>query len=219
MWFFIRIAWWLAVFVLLSIGAGIMALVRLARPGPDESAAFGQYSDDGRLWQDRATGQWYPCSQTERERCEVEATEAGFYWRRTAISRLMRAGAVLRYRFCAVGGGSSAADPVLIAEVEFPVEARRNITLDHLDPANASTDPYNLGVNRDSAKSALDDLDWLLAMKGWKRLDDETSRKEHWYGRVYERPAVQWSKPVEPPAQAPSLPDGSAGRPVGGSAE
>jgi hypothetical protein len=204
-WFFVRIAWWLAVFVLLWIGAGMMALTRLGRPRPDDTAGFGRYSDDHRLWLDDASGLQYPSSRSDTEYCEVEADQTGMYWRRTAASRLLKGGAIVHYKFYAVrkqapGEGSG---PVVAAETEFPQEARHNITLDHLDPAHAHEDPYGLSGNRDLATQALDDLEWILDKRGWERVDARDQHGEHWYSTVYKRPVISWDEPLPVADQAP----------------
>jgi hypothetical protein len=208
-WFVVRIAWWLAVLVVLSIGAGIVGLVRLARPKADDTAGFGRYSDDRRLWLDEGNGQQYPVSDTETEYCEVEADQTGMYWRRTAVSRLLRGGAIVRYKFYAISTGGQDAEPTIAAEEEFPQEARRNITLDHLDPAKAAEDPYGLDGHRKLAGEALDVMDLLLTRRGWERVTDEEkiAHGQHWYSRVYKRPAIRWSEPV--PAISATLGDAS----------
>lgn len=202
-WFFVRIAWWLTVFVLLWIGAGAMALARLGRPGPDLTAGFGRYSADGRFWLDDASGQQYPCGGSEREYCEVEADQTGTYWRRTAVSRLLRGGAMVRYTFYAARKGNQDTEPVIIADVEFPQEARRNITLDHLDPARAAEDPYGLSTNRDQAKQALEDLEWILDKRGWEPVDPREAHGDHWYSTVYQRPVINWDEPLPVTGPAP----------------
>lgn len=70
-WWLTRTIWWLGVFAVLSVGAGMALLARRARPGPETTvnmAGVGQYSQDGKRWQDEASGQWYPCSDTDEER-------------------------------------------------------------------------------------------------------------------------------------------------------
>ena len=200
-WFFIRIAWWLAVLVVLSIGAGIIGLVRLGRPKADDTAGFGRYSGDPRLWLDDKTGEQYPVSDTETEYCEVEADQAGMYWRRTAVSRLLRGGAIVRYKFYAISKGSQGAEPTIAAEEEFPQEARRNITLDHIDPAKAAEDRYGLDGHRKQAADALDVMHLLLDWGGWERVTDpdeiaRVAHGQHWYTRVYKRPVIRWSEPL-----------------------
>lgn len=208
-WFVIRVAWWLAVLVVLSIGAGIMGLVRLGRPKVDDRAGFGRYSGDPRLWLDEGTGERYPVSDTETEYCEIEADQTGMYWRRTAVSRLLRGGAIVRYKFYAVAKGGQDADPAIAAEEEFPQEARRDITLDHLDPAKAAEDRYGLDGHRKTAENALDAVELLLDRRGWERVTDpneiaRVAHGQHWYTRVYKRPVIRWSEPLPAISAAPS---------------
>jgi hypothetical protein len=190
----LRVAWWLAIFLLLWIGAALMALTRIGRPSEDHTVGFGEYSQDRTQWRDAASGESYPVNKTAEEHCHVRAVEAGTYWRRTAIARLLRQGAVLRYRYEAVGDGGA-----VEASTEFPSEARRNITLDHLDPAEASTDPYNLAQNRKMAVEALNDLDYILENKGWQRAGQ---LNDHWYANVYARPVIDRSKQLNVSASA-----------------
>jgi len=195
--FLFRIAWWLGVFVLLSIGAGAMALIKLGQAKPDETQGFGVYSPDRTVWRDRKTNLSYPVSDTETEYCEVHATQDGQYWRRTAISRLVRMGAIVRYRFNAVIDHPDEGQSNIAATVDFPQEARVNITLDHVDPALAASDPYGLNQNRELATSALDHLDWLLTNRGWQAagLARDTSN-EHWYAKRYSRPLILRDEPA-----------------------
>ncbi len=69
---------------------------------PEITAGFGQYSEDHQRWQDEASGQWYPCSPVDREYCQIQASDCGFYWRKTALTRFMRRGELVRYRFSAI---------------------------------------------------------------------------------------------------------------------
>lgn len=105
--------------------------------------------------------------------------------------RLLKRGMMIRANFCAVRGGTSGAE--IVAERDFPQEAKKDITLDHLDPAVASTDPFNPTVNREWAMDTLRDLDELLAMKSRRhvgRLED------HWYSRLYTKPVILWNEPI-----------------------
>jgi len=68
-WFFLRIAWWLGQFLIFSLFAGIVALVKLGRPGSDITTGFGHFSEDETRWQDQHTGQWYPVSKEVQEHC------------------------------------------------------------------------------------------------------------------------------------------------------
>jgi hypothetical protein len=195
-WFFVRIAWWMTIFVVLSVGAGFVGLVRLCGSKADDTAGFGRFSDDGQLWLDEGAGQQYPCSTSESQCCEVEADQCGPHWRRTAVSRLFRRGAIVRYKFYASSVAAAGAEPPVIAEEEFLQEARHNITLDHLDPAMATEDHYGLRSNRDQATDALNVLELVLNRRGWKRVEDETAHGQHWYSRIYERPVIRWDQPL-----------------------
>jgi hypothetical protein len=200
MWFFMRIAWWLAIFLIASMAAGVAALAKLGRQKPDENAGFGRYSADGDQWQDSKTSEWYPVRLGEQETCEVHAIRGGFHWQRNALSRLVRRGAIVRYRFTAVSGAADL-QPRAIASEEFLNEARHNITLDHLDPAEASSDPYGLSDNRDEAVSALDHLDWILTNQGWEKSRELAG---HWYAGIYTRPTILWDQPVVSAADSES---------------
>ena len=200
--FALRIVWWLGLWVILSIGAGLMSITRAGKSGPDETIGFGQFSEDGKRWQDNASGHMFPCSQTEFEYCEIQANLAGQYWRSTALSRLMRAGAIWRYRFDAVTDGT--AD--IAATHEFPQEARVNLNLDTVDPAHAGTDEYNQARNRDWVLKALAHMDWLLTSRGWHtagRSADPSS--QHWYASRYERPVILWAEPIGGNAPIPEI--------------
>lgn len=188
-WFFTRIAWWLLVFLVLSLGAGVASLARRGRDEP-EIEGSGKYSEDRTQWFDERSGKWYPCSQTKLEYCTVQAMEQGMYWRMTALSRLLRGGAMKRTIFLAIHDGNS---DIVVAS-EFPEEARLNITLDHLDPALAATDQYGLSNNRDRARDALRELETILTAKGWKSTDRH--QEDHWYARIYERPVIEWNKTI-----------------------
>jgi len=205
-WFFARIAWWLSVLLIVSLSAGVAALVRSGRPRLDVSAGFGHFTDDRTCWQDEKTGVRYPVRDGKLDTCEVQAIQGGMHWQRTALSRLVKRGAVVRYTFAAVSGGRSSgahADaPETVASEEFLNEARRNITLDHLDPALAATDPYGLQDSREEAVSALDHLDWTLTSRGWERTQEPA---DHWYARTYTRPKILWDEPVSAAEPPPGL--------------
>jgi hypothetical protein len=161
--FVLRIAWWLGLWAVLSVGAGLMSITRAGKANADETAGFGRFTEDGALWRDKASGLEFPCSDTEL--CEIHAGVAGQYWRRTALSRLVRATAIWRYRFDAVTDGAGG----IAATHEFTQEARVNLTLDTVDPAQASTDQYGQGRNRDWAVEALMHMDWLLTNRAGTR--------------------------------------------------
>jgi hypothetical protein len=205
-WFFARIAWWLSVLLIVSLIAGVGALVRSGRPRPDGSAGFGHFTDDHTCWQDEKSGVQYPVRDEELDACEVQAIQGGMHWQRTALSRLVKRGAVVRYTFAAVSGGHSggthAGAPEIVASEEFLNEARRNITIDHLDPALAATDQYGLQDSREEAVSALDHLDWILTHRGWERTQELAG---HWYARTYTRPKTLWDEPVSAAAAFPGL--------------
>lgn len=210
MWFFARIIWWLGIFLICSAIAGIAALVKMAQHRPDETADFGSFSPDHTQWQVQGTGQLYPVSGSDQERCEIQAAMGGLAWRRNALSRLVKRGAIFRYTFAAVSR-NAAGTPHTVASQEFLNEARHNITLDHLDPAHAAEDPYNLGDNRREAESALDHLDWLLKNSGWTPIDADQQRESesHWYTRHYQRPLILWDQPIAA-AEAPGITTGSS---------
>jgi hypothetical protein len=192
-WFFLRIAWWLGQFLIFSLFAGIVALVKLGRPGPDTTTGFGHFTENGTRWQDQHTGQWYPVSDEAQEHCVIEASMGGLAWRRNALSRLVKRGAIFRYTFAAVGDGRAGRPAEPFAQEEFLNEARHNITLDHLDPEHAASDQYDLSQNRDEAVSALEHLEWLLINRGWKREDDPSP--SHWYARKYSS-YIRWDQPI-----------------------
>jgi hypothetical protein len=206
LWFFARIAWWLSVLLVVSLIAGVTALVRSGRPRPDASAGFGHFTDDRVSWQDEKSGVRYPVRDGEPDTCQVEAIQGGMHWQRTALSRLVRRGAVVRYKFAAVSGGilggADAGAPGIVASEEFLNEARRDITLEHLDPALAATDQYGLQDNREEVVSALDHLDWILTSRGWERAKELAG---HWYARTYTRPKILWDEPVSVADPSPRL--------------
>lgn len=209
LWFLARVAWWLGVFLILSAGAGVAFLMRGGRRPAEDSGKSGQYLPDGTGWRDDESGIVYPVSGTELERCEIHATEAGTYWRRTAVSRLLRGGALLRYRFAALTDPAPGGRPGVAAWYDFPFEARHNITLDHLDPVLAGADQYGLGTSREQATDALKHVQWLLTSRGWKPDGYSADPSNtHWYAARYARPAISWhaSLPAAVPAEQGSQP-------------
>jgi hypothetical protein len=195
-WFLLRTAWWLSAFLILSAGAGAAALARSGRREPDEKANFGRYLENRRFWQEDASGIMYPCSETGHEYCEIHATRAGQYWRRTAISRLMYQDAIRRYRFDAITDLASDGTRRIAASSEFRQEARGNTTLDHVDPKLAGTDPHGLSQNRDLATSALKRMDWILTNCGWEPAGHSADPSNiHWYATRYSRPVISWDAP------------------------
>jgi hypothetical protein len=190
MWFFVRSAWWLLVFLVLCLGSGIMALTKINGAEPEIDGA-GEYSEDRSRWLDHASGRWYQVSPTDEETCTIQSIENGFFWKSTALSRLLRGGAITRCKFLAVDDATGR----VVAEWQFPQEARHDITLDHLDPAYAALDQYGLSPNRDRAQDALKKLDSLLAVKGWKNIGYH--RQDHWFADVYRRHMIQWNTPLD----------------------
>jgi len=177
--------WWLGVFLVLSVGAGIVLLVRRDKSDPHE-VFWGHYSDDGEQWWDDKSQVWHPLGEY-RESCEVSAFAKGTYWRKTALFRLVKRGMLIRYHFMALRGNGRTA-----MMVDFPQEARRNVTLDTVDPAMSSmpSGGFDLSHNRDWAVDGLDFMEWLLTEKqGWTRDKNAEANLDfpHWYSRVYTR--------------------------------
>lgn len=196
LWFFIRVTWWLGQFVIFSLVAGGVYLVRIGRPAQDQTEGFGQFSPDRTRWQDAHSGRWYSVTSEPQEHCVVETAMGGLAYRRNAISRLVRRGAIIRHKFSVVSDGGDAV-PNPVASTDFIQEMRHNITLDNLDPEREDIERYDLHNNYAEAKDALDQLDWVLSQRGWR---DTGDRRGHWYARVYER-AILWDSPV-PDAQS-----------------
>lgn len=192
LWFFIRVTWWLGQFLIFSLVAGIAALVRMGRAGPDETEGFGHYAPDHTRWQDSHNGRWYPVATHPQEQCVVEAAMGALHYQRNALSRLVRRGAIFYHTFSAVtdGGEDAVLNPAV--SVDFIQEMRHNITLDNLDPEGDDIARYDLGANYAEAKNALDHVDWLLTQRGWR---DTGQRLGHWYARIYER-AILWNSPL-----------------------
>jgi hypothetical protein len=186
--FLFKVVWWLGVFVVLSAGAGIVWLTRIGRPRPDFSVGSGAFAEDGAEWRDEKTGQFYPVDPANKDVCEIRVDEAGVYWRTTALMRLIGRGVMLRHKFVAVDRTTSA----VVTDAEFGREARRNITVEHLDPEKAGSDPYDLRQDRQRALEALDFLDLLLEQRGWSRAAGAAGP---WYSRVYTRPVIDWTHP------------------------
>jgi len=192
-WYFLRIAWWLGQFLIFSLFAGVVALIKLGRASRDITMGFGTFSEDGIRWQDRHSGQWYPVSKDVQEHCVVEATMGGLAWRRNALSRLVKRGAIFRYTVAAGSDGSASSSAEPFAQEGFLNEARHNITRDDLDPEYAANDQYDLGQNRDEAVSSLEHLEWLLTNRGWER--EKGPSPKPWYARKYCR-RICWDQPI-----------------------
>lgn len=232
LWFLARTAWWLVVFLLASLGAGIAWLARGGH-GPElfDSGGFGEYLANDTLWQDLDSGTVYPVSADEREYCEVYAEYAGMHWRRTALSRMLRQGAITRYRFVALTDQAADGTKQRAGWLEFLHEARKNIGLDELNPAYAGA-PELMGTgqratenNRNEATDGLEALKALLVARGWAPVKpgdpvDElpSPSNQHWYAHRFCRRVIAWDSPVAtdapaavlsapftPPAEAPAV--------------
>ena len=206
-WQLLRVVWWLTVYLLLSIGAGVAWLARGGRAKEVDAGGFGRYLEGRALWQDDASGTVYPASATDREYCEIHAELNGQYWRRTAIARLLRRGAIWKYRFYAAASDGRES---VAAWCEFQQEARKNITLDHLDPELtgiaelAGVDQYAMTANREEAFDARKHVEWLLSQRGWEPVGRSADPSNtHWYAARYSRPVISWHAPAatELPAQ------------------
>jgi hypothetical protein len=196
----IRIAWWLSLYLLLTLGAGMIWLARGGKGRPVDTGGFGRHSEDEALWQDHATGTVYPVSATDLEYCEVVAELGGQYWRRTMLNRLLRRGALWRYKFSAVTADGR---KEVAAWCEFPSEAWKGITLDHLAPTGgvpvSGIDPDALEYNRGEARAALEHLEALLKGRGWQPHEDPGDPPpDHWYGSRFRRKVITWDAPLAP---------------------
>jgi hypothetical protein len=190
------VVWWLTLYLLLSLGAGVAWLARGRQGREKDTGRFGRYLEDGAGWLDAASGVVYPLGQ-DHEFCRVEAEETGIDWRHTARSRLLRRGTIIRYRFAAVTDPGSTGRPGIAAWREFPHEARKNMRLDELDPAGpgaAGRTPDVMAAvdaNRDAVLDALDDLGRLLSQRGWTLVQPPSGEQPHpWYANRYSRRAI-----------------------------
>jgi hypothetical protein len=202
-WFLTRIAWYLTVFLVLSLGSGLLALTR--KHGQDENAGAGEYADNGRYWRDSTSGTLYPIHATQTEQCEVHATDRGVDWRKSALSRLMRSPAIISCQFDAVADTTEH----VTGSARFSRHARHGIAaVDDLDPAD--TEPETAHMNesqvwagdRQQAATALDHLDAILTACGWQATAQSDA---HWYSRRYQRPVILWDQPL-PAADSPAIP-------------
>ena len=191
LWFFIRVTWWLGQFLDILAGRGhrIPGPARAARRGPDRgfrSVLSGSHPLAG-------CAQRAVVSRGERTAGALRRPGAmgSLAYRRNAISRLVRRGAIFRHAFSAVNDSSDVA-PNPAASADFIQEMRHNITLDNLDPEGEDIARYDLHDNYAEAKNALDQLDWVLTQRGWQ---DTGDRRGHWYARVYER-SILWDTPM-----------------------
>lgn len=193
----IRIAWWLGLYLLLTLGAGMVWLARGGKGRPLDAGGFGRPVDDA-LWQDDETGTVYPVSGSDYEHCEVVADLDGQYWRQTMLNRLLRRGSLWRYKFSAVTVDNREA---VVAWCEFGNEAWKGITLDHLAPTEGGPvpgiDPGALEYNRDEARTALKIVEALLERRGWERYEAPGDPlPDHWYGSRFRRKMIAWDAPI-----------------------
>jgi hypothetical protein len=192
----IWVAWWLTLYLILSAGAGVAWLARGRRGRETDTGRFGRYLENHAGWRDTASGTVYQVGP-DREFCQVEASETGVDWRRTALSRLLRRGAIIRYTFAAVTDPAPDGRHEIAAWREFPHEARKNLRLDELDPVGpgaAGLAPDVMAAvdaNRADALRALDDLGQLLRARGWKPEPLPPGRRpDPWYANRYSRRAI-----------------------------
>jgi hypothetical protein len=200
-WFLTRTAVYLALFLILSVAAGVTALLRRGR---DDLAGDGEYTGDGLYWRDRASGQLYHVHATQTEQCEVRGAERGPDLRRTTLSRLMRHPALFYCQFDAVTDGTGQ----VAASARFSRHARRGIHhLDDLDPHTSEpettdmTQPLVWAGDHQSAAAALEELDSVLRARGWHH---DSGYGDHWYSRRYQRPVTLFDQPVQAD-EAPAL--------------
>jgi hypothetical protein len=202
-WFLTRTALYLTLFLILSAGAGVIALIR--RRGHDKTAGTGEYTPDGLYWRDRASGQLYHVHVTQTEHCEVHGAERGLDCQRSTLSRLMRNPALFYCQFDAVNDGTGQ----VAGSARFSRHARRGIHhLDDLDPQTAElettdmSEPLVWAGDHESAAAALEELDSILRARGWEH-DGESGT--HWYSMTYQRPVILWDQPVQA-AEAGAIP-------------
>jgi hypothetical protein len=158
----------------------------------------GEYCDDGLHWRDGKSGIRYHVHAIQTEDCEIHGTHRGTHWRRSALSRLVRAPAIIACQFDAVTDDTAQ----VTGSVTFSRHARHGIRhLDDLDPATASLKTTNMNQDlvwagdHQRAAAALARLDSILTAHGWK------PRREagpHWYSMRYRRPVILWDQPVHP---------------------
>ncbi|HEU5386713.1 MAG TPA: hypothetical protein VFV73_12485 [Streptosporangiaceae bacterium] len=214
----LRIAWWLTLYLILSLASGVAWLARGGHGKPVDSGGFGHVLEDGSGWQADDSGTVYPASADNPESCTIEAELGGQYWRRTMLNRLLRRGALWKYTFyarldSAPGNGRETA----AAWLDFPQEAWKNVTLDDIDPQSPHVlemPADALRYNREEAQEALKHINWLLEKRGWT--PDDTRPAEgtdrHWYSSRYRRPVIAWEAPVAPAIPPPLSAEQSAGQ-------
>jgi hypothetical protein len=201
-WFLTRIAFYLALFLILSAAAGVTALIR--RRSRDDLDGTGEYTGDGLYWRDRSSGQLYHVHATQTEHCEVHGAERGLDCRRSTLSRLIRNPALRYCQFDAVTDGTRQ----VAGSARFSRHARRGIHhLDDLDPQTAElettdmTEPLVWADDHESAAAAVEQLDSVLRARGWQH---DRGYGGHWYSRRYQRPVILFDQPVQA-AEAPGI--------------
>ena len=156
----------------------------------------GEYSDNGLYWHDEKTGILYHVHAIETEECEVQGANRGADWRKTALSRLVRAPAIVSCRFDAVTDDTAQ----VAGSVSFSRHARYGVRhLDDLEPGIADMHSTETGESPvwagdcQRAAAALAYLDAILEARGWKPRRESGA---HWYSRRYRRPVILWDQPV-----------------------
>jgi len=156
----------------------------------------GDYSDNGLYWHDGKTGILYHVHAIETEECEVQGANRGADWRKTALSRLVRAPAIVGCRFDAVTDDTAQ----VAGSVSFSRHARHGVRhLDDLDPGTTDLHTTDMSESlvwagdRQRAAAALAHLDSILEARGWKPRRESGA---HWYSWRYRRPVILWDQPV-----------------------
>jgi hypothetical protein len=157
----------------------------------------GEYSGDGRYWHDGKTGIFYHVHAIETEECEVHGIHRGTDWRKTAVSRLVRAPAIVGCRFDALTDDTAQ----VAGSVSFSRHARHGVRhLDDLDPGTADPRTTEMSESpvwdgdRQRAAASLARLDSILQVRGWKPRRESGA---HWYSWRYRRPVILWDQPVD----------------------
>lgn len=208
-WHLLRAAWWLTLYLILSLASGVAWLARGGHGKPVDSGGFGHVLDDESGWQDVDSGTVYPASADNQEYCTVQAKLTGQYWRRTMLNRLLRRGALWKYTFYALSDSAPSGRETAAAWLDFPQEAWKNVTLDDIDPQLPLVPEMPgdaLKYNREEASAALEHIKWLLVKRGWKPADTAPEEADrHWYTSRYQRPVIAWEAgiaPAIPPRQS-----------------
>jgi hypothetical protein len=161
----------------------------------------GDYSDNGLYWHDGKTGILYHVHAIETEECEVQGADRGVRWRKSTLSRLVRAPAIVSCRFDAVTDDTAQ----VAGSVSFSRHARHGGRhLDDLDSGTTDLRTTDLRTtdmseslvwagDRQRAAAALARLDSILEARGWKPRRESGA---HWYSWRYRRPVILWDQPV-----------------------